>query len=233
MTKILSDDLDPQFMALGTRIDAVADLYDGLDDDMLDRLIASREVEAMSLRRGARPTTEVEPPASATSEQGAMQSASASAARAHQEVFAYWASLRKGCRLPSRQDLDPRALRKLLGNVCLIDVEYEPLRFRFRLCGTSLRRIYGREATGLELGELCPPRAAQYWRTELEKVVRERRPGVGVHHIGWTGQNASSLWLRLPLSDNGVDVDQILGFDVMTAVAEVVAEGHPFKASVA
>lgn len=233
MTKILSNDLDPQFAALGARIDAIADLYDGLGDDVLDRLISARDTEAMSGRRCTPPLPVREPQAACSPDGSDRPSASQTAARAHQEIFAYWASLRCGARLPSRRDLHPSALRSLLGNICLIRVEHEPLRFRFRLCGTGLHRIYGREATGLEFGELYPSGAAQYWRTELEKVVRERRPGVGVHHLGWSGQNASSLWVRLPLADNGADVDHILGFEQVVGVAEVVIQRDSVRASVA
>ena len=42
----------------------------------------------------------------------AQLSASATAARAHQEMFAYWASLRRGASLPSRVDLHPSGIKR-------------------------------------------------------------------------------------------------------------------------
>lgn len=85
-----------------------------------------------------------------------------------------------------------------------------------RLAGTGLYGVYGREITGRTLGEVYNTAAADYWRTELGKIVEDRRPAVGVHSLSWRGvSHMSILWLRLPLASNGVDVDMILGYDAV------------------
>jgi len=152
----------------------------------------------------------------------AQLSASASAARAHQEMFAYWASLRRGANLPARVDLHRSNMKRLLPTVSLIDVLGSPRDYRMRLAGTGLYGVYGREITGKSLSEVYNTAAAEYWRKELDKVVDERRPGVGVHSLAWRGApHMSILWLRLPLASNGKDVDMILGYDaVVGAQAE-------------
>jgi hypothetical protein len=152
----------------------------------------------------------------------AQLSASATAARAHQEMFAYWASLRRGAGLPGRVDLHPVNMKRLLPTVSLIDVVREPRDYRLRLAGTGLYGVYGREITGKSLSEVYNTAAADYWRKELDKVVDDRRPGVGVHSLAWRGAaHMSILWLRLPLASNGKDVDMILGYDaVVGAQAE-------------
>ncbi len=152
----------------------------------------------------------------------AQLSASATAARAHQEMFAYWASLRRGAGLPGRVDLHPANMKRLLPTVSLIDVTREPREYRLRLAGTGLYGVYGREITGKSLTDVYNTAAAEYWRKELDKVVDERRPGVGVHSLAWRGApHMSILWLRLPLASNGKDVDMILGYDaVVGAQAE-------------
>lgn len=152
----------------------------------------------------------------------AQLSASATAARAHQEMFAYWASLRRGAGLPGRVDLHPSNMKRLLPTVSLIDVVREPRDYRLRLAGTGLYGVYGREITGKSLTEVYNTAAVEYWRKELDKVVDERRPGVGVHSLAWRGApHMSILWLRLPLASNGKDVDMILGYDaVVGAQAE-------------
>ena len=142
--------------------------------------------------------------------------APAAAARAHEELFAYWASLRAPGRLPGRCDIDPGRFKRHLPTVSLIDVRPEPLDFRMRLAGTGLYGVYGREITGRPLAEVYAGSAVDYWRTELAQVVRERRPAVGAHNLGWRGaSHLSILWLRLPLATNGIDVDMILGFDAV------------------
>jgi len=153
----------------------------------------------------------------------AQLSASATAARAHQEMFAYWASLRRGASLPARGDLHPSNMKRLLPTVSLIDVVKEPRDYRLRLAGTGLYGVYGREITGRMIGDVYNTAAFDYWRKELDKVVDERRPGVGVHSLAWRGApHMSILWLRLPLASNGKDVDMILGYD---AVVGAQAEG--------
>jgi hypothetical protein len=150
----------------------------------------------------------------------AQLSASATAARAHQEMFAYWASLRRGASLPARVDLHPTSMKRLLPTVSLIDVVDQPRDYRLRLAGTGLYGVYGREITGRMIGDVYNKDAFDYWRKELDKVVDERRPGVGVHSLAWRGSpHMSILWLRLPLASNGKDVDMILGYDAVVGAA--------------
>lgn len=145
--------------------------------------------------------------------------ASAAAARAHEELYGYWASLRRGSQLPSRQDIQPQDFKRLLPTVSLIDVLQGPLDFRQRLAGTGLYSVYGREITGRSLTDVYNSAAAEYWRAELIKVVEGRRPLVGVHNLSWRGaSHLSILWLRLPLATNGRDVDMILGYDAVVGV---------------
>lgn len=144
---------------------------------------------------------------------------SAAAARAHEELYAYWAGLRSGPRLPGRGDIKPEDFKRLLPTVSLIDVRRDPLDFRLRLAGTGLYSVYGREITGRGLDDVYNTAAADYWRVELGKIVEERRPAVGVHSLSWRGaSHMSILWLRLPLATNGVDVDMILGYDAVVGI---------------
>jgi hypothetical protein len=148
--------------------------------------------------------------------------APAAAARAHEELFAYWASLRDGALLPGRRHLDPGGIKRLLPTVSLIDVVRDPLDFRMRLAGTALYGVYGREITGKRLSDIYNTAAADYWRFELGKVVAERRPAVGVHSLAWRGaSHLSILWLRLPLASDGQDVDMILGFDAVVGMGQM------------
>ena len=141
---------------------------------------------------------------------------SATAVRAHEEIFSYWASRREGDRLPGRASIHPSHFKRHLPTVSLIDVKSDPRDYSLRLAGTGLYSVYGREITGRSLNEVYNAAAADYWREELDKIVENRRPGVGVHNFAWRGAgHMSILWLRLPLATNGVDVDMILGYDAL------------------
>src|SRR3982750_2727030 len=134
--------------------------------------------------------------------------APAAAIRAHEELFAYWAALRHGARLPARRDIRPEAFKRLLPTVSLVDVvRSRPLASRIRLAGTGLYNVFGGEITGRSLAEVYNTAACDYWRSELATVVAERKPAVGVHSLAWRGAPPLSIvWLRLPLASNGCDV---------------------------
>jgi hypothetical protein len=144
--------------------------------------------------------------------------ASASAVRAHEELFAYWAGLRQSGSLPGRGDLDPGRIKRLLPTVSLTEVLCDPLDYRLRLAGTALWGVYGGEITGKRLTDVYNAAAADYWRGELDQIVAERRPRAGHHSMAWRGAaHMTLLWLRLPLATNGRDVDVILGYDAVLA----------------
>ena len=150
------------------------------------------------------------------------------ALRAHEEIFRYWKSLRRRGRLPSRQDIDPQAVKRRLPTISLIDVVAEPAdlgaaAFRQRLAGTELFTAYGEEITGKTIDTIYPPPEADYWAAELGIVVDTRRPNVGLHSMAWRGAKGLSLfWLRLPLASDGVKVDMILGHDVLIGKVDLL-----------
>lgn len=151
------------------------------------------------------------------------------AVRAHEELFAYWSSLKTGPQLPARRHVHPGDIKRLLPTVSLTDVlraSGAPHDFRVRLAGTGLYGVYGREITGRRLSEVYNSSAADYWRAELGRVVTERRPAVGVHSLSWRGaSHLSILWLRLPLASDGETVDMILGLDIVVGAAQQSASG--------
>jgi len=125
--------------------------------------------------------------------------------------------------LPSRDQIDPGHFKRHLPTISLIDVARDEavgrLKYRQRLAGTGLYSVYGREITGRPLEEVYSSQAVHYWALELERVVREKKPCVGFHSLAWRGApHLSILWLRMPLSSNGVDVDMILGYDALVGV---------------
>jgi hypothetical protein len=151
----------------------------------------------------------------------AQTAAPASALRAHEELFAYWASRRREKGLPGRRDIEPAGFKRHLPTVSLIDVRRDPLDFGVRLAGTGLYGVYGREITGLGLEQVYPGTEAEYWRSQLTSVVDTRRPAVGSCSLAWRGTSRLTiLWLRLPLASDGRNVDMILGYDAVIGLRD-------------
>lgn len=155
------------------------------------------------------------------------------AIRAHEELFAYWSSLRADATVPPRRRLDPGDIKRLLPTVSLIEV-LPDADYRVRLAGTGLYNVYGREITGCRLGEVYNTAAADYWRDELGRVVKSRKPGAGVHNLAWKGASHLSLiWIRLPLVTRGDEVGMILGYDAVVGLGPVQSGIRPASALVA
>src|SRR6185312_534525 len=70
------------------------------------------------------------------------------ASRDMNEIHAYWLAKRGQRRMPSRWDIDPAEIPRLLRNLMLIDVSHDPIRFRYRLIGSNVVDATGEDRTG-------------------------------------------------------------------------------------
>jgi len=62
-------------------------------------------------------------------------------------LVGYWSRLRKGRAVPDQTDVDPRAIKRMLPYVFILDVE-DPARPIYRLAGTALCERFGFELKG-------------------------------------------------------------------------------------
>jgi hypothetical protein len=93
-----------------------------------------------------------------------------------QGVFDYWDARRGTAPFPSRTAIDPLDMRFALGNIVLIDVQREPLRFRFRLVGTSVVEKWGYDMTGRFVDELPDPVRLALVLEKYREVVETGQP---------------------------------------------------------
>ena len=63
---------------------------------------------------------------------------------ATREFFAYWDGKRGDARAPDRSDIEPAALRELLGDIFVLSCEQEA-GFPFRVAGTRVCALLGRD----------------------------------------------------------------------------------------
>lgn len=128
-----------------------------------------------------------------------------------QQLYDYWHGIRGRRAMPSRQDIDPLELKGLLGWLLLIDVEWAPLRFRFRLIGTEIVAIRGVDLTGRYLDESIFPAQDIVLRFN-SRVASE--PCIGFQSALDTmreGRAGCISRLSLPLSSDGARVNMIIG----------------------
>src|ERR1700743_2702092 len=90
------------------------------------------------------------PSANQRSETGTPQEDGIAADMKHKNshlLVGYWSRLRKGRDVPDQTDIDPRAIKRMLSFVFILDAS-EPSRPMYRLAGTSLCDRFGMELKG-------------------------------------------------------------------------------------
>lgn len=131
-------------------------------------------------------------------------------------LLEYWRGKCVAGRLPSRRDIDPVALAYILPNLFILDVHADEdprRRFRFRLFGTELARVHGRDLTGRTLHESLEPDPADGAVRHAMTVVEGRAPRFVAGKMLYLKHKE---WLNfencmLPLQDESGTVNMILG----------------------
>lgn len=129
-------------------------------------------------------------------------------------LHTYWDSKRlEGEPIPYRRHIEPGDLRDILPWLSICDVEYGPLRFRYRLVGTRVVEYNHQEFTGLYLGEVG-------WHQEqlllavYQDTVIERRPQFGEY--AWelqTGAIGRCEFGMFPLLNDEDVIHQVIAIE--------------------
>lgn len=113
--------------------------------------------------------------------------------QAQSELIEHWQARGVGMRPPAREQLDPGAIRAHLSAISIVEIGARG-RAKFRLAGSALRTIFGREMRGRFLTDLDRD-MFEMWSLGLSSVLDQRRPVGGLIERD-TDMHA---WLRLPL----------------------------------
>jgi hypothetical protein len=130
---------------------------------------------------------------------------------ATRKMFAYW-NERRGSRLaPERGDIEPGAIRESLGDSFIIG--YDPADDHpFRLAGTRVCALFGRELKGVPFVHLWDPASRDRVRELAASVADEANPVVaGIAARTAEGSDADLELLLLPLYHRGKMRVRLLG----------------------
>lgn len=127
------------------------------------------------------------------------------------ELFRYWDAKRGTRQMPARRDLDPLEFAFALGHILLLDVEREPLAFRFRLHGTALVQHAQYDMTGRTVADLPDPVNRAILLERCGTLVETREPFVGRSERVLGGQVYGYEVVWMPLSDHGESVSMLMG----------------------
>jgi hypothetical protein len=131
--------------------------------------------------------------------------------------FDHWLAVSPPDRLPGRQHIVPEDIALLWSRLWMLDVFREPLRFRYRLCGTDIVRSFGRELTGKWLDEAHPqtisdPVLRQRFRFMTETGLPTWRRGPPL--LSRDPEHVAIETCLVPLAADGRCVDKLLGISV-------------------
>ncbi|WP_370156250.1 PAS domain-containing protein [Ferrovibrio sp.] len=131
-------------------------------------------------------------------------------------LHAYWLARIIDGRLPGRAQIDPLEMpRDLLPHIVLFEVVTAAdgaRRYRFRLMGSAIAAIPGRDDTGRFYDETIAPDLYQSRGAGLDAIVDSGRPGYAASaHAAPDREHIHVGRLGLPLASDGRTVDMILG----------------------
>ena len=131
------------------------------------------------------------------------------------QLYDYWLSRSNGGSPPSRADINPSHIPRLLPFISLIDIAEDLATSRVRLAGTRLRDVYDREITGLRIEDLDLGQKRDYWMAAYRHTAIEGKPTQGiVRGPRVNKEHLVQYWIRLPLArGDGPGIGMVLGLD--------------------
>lgn len=128
---------------------------------------------------------------------------------ATRDLYGYWDQLRGQRPAPERIDIDPAAIRQVLGDTFIVEID-KNRSFPFRLAGTRMCALLGQELRGASLLERWEDRAAL---ADLVAAVSSELTARVITLRGSTlqGHHLDLELLLLPLHHRGKANSRILG----------------------
>ena len=130
------------------------------------------------------------------------------------ELFAYWSRLRGERLAPERNDIDPVAIRAILSDTFILEVDHDAPRpgYPFRLSGTRLNALFLDELKNRPMRDLWDPSEQPGLIDVLSSVVGDCAPVVAGLRAGPEGHRPIDFeMILLPLRHRGRTHARILG----------------------
>jgi len=125
-----------------------------------------------------------------------------------QKLYRYWLKKKGDREMPRRADIHPDEIVGLLSGIVLVDVEYDPVRFKFRLVGTDVVHALGQDLTGRYLDEFLSRATIQ---DRFQWLVDHKTSYYATSRLDWLDRNFQEYHvLGLPLGGEQGTVNMIL-----------------------
>jgi hypothetical protein len=119
----------------------------------------------------------------------------------NREFFAYWDGKRAHTRAPDRSDIDPNAVRELLGDIFVLSYDHE-IGFPFRVAGTRVCALLGRDLKDRSFSALFATESRREIEDIITYVAEEMLPAIaGLTATAEDGSRAHLELLLLPFNN--------------------------------
>lgn len=146
-----------------------------------------------------------------------------------EQAHLYWLGQAAGRAMPSRADIDPIHIPKLLPDVMLVE-RLDDGRYRYRLIGTENARAHGVNATGRFLDEVLPgPEYSAHVLALYDECVETRRALYSECLFFSPARHdpeRHTKVLFMPLSSDGDMVNMIFVIQVFLYIDRATRERH-------
>ncbi len=130
------------------------------------------------------------------------------------DCWAYWDGLRGTAFAPLRSELDPLDLKSVLPRVMLVEVTHgEPPRFLFRLSGTGICDVHGRDLKTLYAEELQPPEYGRMIQQHYCECLQRREPLAHLIALETSEKLRSYARIILPFRGSDDEISHLLVID--------------------
>ncbi|MGO1119741.1 PAS domain-containing protein [Rhodovibrionaceae bacterium A322] len=147
------------------------------------------------------------------------------------QAFAYWQQIKpKGAPAPTRAQLDPLDIPKLLPNTILTELEPDLSNVTFRLVGTQVAIYSGFDFTGRTLIDSIKSLAWQkYWLAIYREIAEEGNCVFGKDRYDYSDKDHITFeWAMMPLSSDGKKIDmtfEVEGYPLANHPSESLSQG--------
>jgi hypothetical protein len=118
----------------------------------------------------------------------------------NRQFYAYWDKKRGGARAPDRSEIEPAAVRELLGDIFVLSYD-AGTGYPFRVAGTRVCALLGRDLKDRSFAALFEPRARREIADIIAVVAEEMLAAVaGITAIAEDGSHAHLELLLLPFN---------------------------------
>ncbi len=129
-------------------------------------------------------------------------------------TLAYWEGLRGSAFAPLRSELDPLDLKSVLPRVMLVEVTPgSPPRFLFRLSGTGICDVHGRDLKQLHAEELQPPEYGRLIQKHYCECLERREPLAHLIALETSEKLRSYARIILPFRNTDDEISHLLVID--------------------